>query len=95
MALIKGSVNPLNVVGQRRLQYIPPHFSILNIENPESGVEKIDRWIYDNLNSRYCIKLKQGLDAKRRIVEVCQIGVEDPKELTLFSLACPYVYNKN
>lgn len=93
MSLGKGTVNPLNVVGQRRLSYIPQHFSILNFSGTHMA-EKIDQWIYNNLNSRYCVVLKQGLDAQRKIIDVCEIGLEDKKELTMLSLACPYLHTK-
>lgn len=93
MALLKGTVNPLNVVGQRRLPYIPLHFSVLKISNCYQ-VEKIDQWIYYNLNSRYCVKLKQGLNSDRKFTDICEIGVEDPKELTMLSLSCPYLNQK-
>lgn len=93
MALAKGQVNPLNVVGQRRLSYVPPHFGTMNIADARL-LHAIDQWIYSNLNSRYCVRVKQGLDAQRRIVDVCEIGMEDHKELTMFSLACPHLHKK-
>lgn len=93
MALLKGSVNPLNVLGQRRLRYIPLHFAVLKLQN-FYHVEKIDQWIYYNLNSRYCVKLKQGLNFERKLIDICEIGLEDPRELTLLSLSCPHL-NQN
>jgi len=91
MALAKGQINPLNVVGQRKLVYIPDHFGIMNISDIHN-IEKIDQWIYYNLNSRYCVRIKQGLDAQRKIVDICEIGIEDHKELTMLGLACPYLH---
>lgn len=93
MSLAKGTMNPLNVVGQRRLSYIPKHFGILNFSGTQFA-EKIDYWIYTNLNSRYCVVLKQGLDAQRKIIDICEIGIEDTKELTMLSLACPFLHMK-
>lgn len=89
MSLLKGTVNPLNVVGQRRLSYIPSHFTVVTFNN-RFMLEKIDQWIYYNLNSRYCVKLKPGLDKKRKRIYICEIGIEDPKEVTMLHLACPY-----
>lgn len=91
MSLAKGTVNPLNVVGQRKLSYIPDHFGVMNILDIHN-IDKIDQWIYYNLNSRYCVKTRQGLDSQRRIVDICEIGVEDSKELTMLGLACPYLH---
>jgi len=93
MPLSKGTVNPLNVLGQRRLSYIPLHFSTIKTQN-YFDKEKIDQWIYYNLNSRYCVKLKQGLNSDRKFTDICEIGFEDPKELTMFSLSCPYLNQK-
>jgi len=87
-------VNPLNIVGQRRLPYIPIHFEIIKISSIQE-VEKIDQWIYFNLNSRYCVSIVHGLDEKRKTVDVCEIGLEDPRELTMFSLACPYLNKRD
>jgi hypothetical protein len=91
MSLAKGRVNPLNVLGQRKLSHIPEHFGVMNILNIDN-IDKIDQWIYYNLNSRYCVKVKQGLDAQRRIVDICEIGIEDSKELTMLGLACPHLH---
>jgi len=93
MSLAKEIINPLNVLGQRRLNYIPSHFSTMCISNTRIFAE-IDQWIYHNLDSRYCVRVKQGLDAQRRIVDVIEIGIEDHKELTMFSLACPLLHKK-
>lgn len=95
MSLAKGTVNPLNVVGERTLSYIPLHFAKMTIHhfNPYE-LTKISMWIYQNLNSRYCIRTKQGLDADRRIIDVIELGIEDHRELTMFNLSCPYLYKK-
>ena len=90
MSLGKGTINPLNVIGQRRLSYNPKHFETMNIVIKQS-VEIIDAWIYYNLNSRYCIRKKQGLNPERKIIDIWEIGFEDPQELTLFNLGCPYL----
>lgn len=90
MTLKRGIVNPLNVIQQRRLEYIPIHFEVMRTTGIHF-VEKIDQWIYQNLNSRYCVVIKQGLDKNRKIIDMCEIGVEDPKELTMIGLACPYL----
>lgn len=93
MALAKGRINPLNVLGQRRLSYIPEHFSIMTFSDV-SSLDKIDQWINDNLNSRYCVKIKQVVDTQRKIIDVCEIGIEDHRELSMLGLACPYLHKK-
>jgi hypothetical protein len=93
MALVKGIINPLNVLGQRRLSYIPEHFSVMKFADI-TMMDKIDQWINDNLNSRYCVKLKQSVDSQRKIISICEIGIEDHKELSMLGLACPYLHKK-
>ena len=55
MALVRGQVNPLNVLGLRRLDFIPENFAKISSKNIEN-VDTIDQWIYHRLDSRYCIK---------------------------------------
>ena len=93
MALAHGKINPLNLLGMRRLTYIPPHFASIIIES--KGINIIDQWIYFNLNSRYCIKNTQILDTQRKLVNAIVIGMEDAIELTMLSLACPFVQKNN
>jgi hypothetical protein len=92
MTLIRGTVNPLNVLGVRKLSYVPLHFAKMYSSNLKQ-IYNIEDWIYNNLNSRYCIKKNHILDSSNKITEVCEISMEDPKELTMLSLGCPYLHN--
>jgi len=94
MALVRNKVNPLNVLNLRKLKYIPPNFAKMNI--PFEYIHKvkdIDRWIYNNLDSRYCIRNVQTVTDDNKLTMVTEIGVEDPKELTFLSLSCPFLHN--
>ena len=55
MALNRGSVNALNVLGFRKLSFIPNHFAKLSIDH-KLDIKAIEHWIEFNLNSRYSIK---------------------------------------
>ena len=90
MSLIKGSVNPLNVLGVRRLRYMPKHFARMTINN-ELNSDRIDAWVYQNLDSRYAIVKSLKIDSNNKMIEVQELGVEDAKELTILSLSCPYL----
>jgi hypothetical protein len=90
MALVRGSINPLNVLGARRLSFIPKHFATMTL-NKATNTDKIDTWIYQNLNSRYSIVKSLQVDSSNKMVEVHELGVEDAKELTILSLSCPYL----
>jgi hypothetical protein len=90
MSLIKGSVNPLNVLGVRRLSYMPKHFARMTI-NDELNSDRIDAWVYQNLDSRYTIVKSLKIDSNNKMIEIQELGVEDAKELTILSLSCPYL----
>ena len=89
MALVRGSVNPLNVLGARRLSFIPKHFATMTIK--AINTDKIDVWVYQNLDSRYAIIKSLHVDSSNKMVEIHELGVEDAKELTILSLSCPYL----
>lgn len=90
MALVRGSINPLNVLGARRLSFIPKHFATMTL-NKATNTDKIDVWVYQNLNSRYSIVKSLQVDSSNKMVEIHELGVEDAKELTILSLSCPYL----
>lgn len=91
MSLRAGKVNPLNVLGLRRVQFPAHHFYYTCIPKYNVNLQKtIDWWIYQNLNSRYYIG--QGIDLlENTIVYITKIGFEQEKELSFFRLACPHI----
>jgi len=97
MALSRGEVNPLGVLGMRQLSFIPEHFKRITIKsykiNPIDS-KMLNQWINYNLNSRYAIKETFVLDANNKMTEALEIGMEDPKEILMLSIGCPYL-NKN
>jgi hypothetical protein len=89
MALKNGKVNPLNVLGLRKVAFPAHHFvyTVIPKYNP-SYTSKLDSWIDQNLNGRYYIG--QSIDLiDNTIVFVTKIGFENEKELSFFKLACP------
>jgi hypothetical protein len=93
MSLSRGEINPLGVLGLRKLTFIPEHFSTLSVDR-SIDAKLLDQWISYNLNSRYAIKKRLALDQNKKMVEVVEIGIEDPKELTMLSLGCPHLHKK-
>jgi len=91
MSLKNGKINPLGLVGMRKIPFIPDHFSKISIPIL-IDIKLIDHWIDFNLNSRYAIRKNYILDQDKKMVEVIEIGFEDPKELTILSLGCPYLH---
>jgi len=87
MSLNRGKVNALGLLGLRKLSFIPEHFTILTIEH-RFNVKDIEHWIDYNLNGRYAIVEGNGLDQNRKLKVTTEIGMEDPKELTMLAIGC-------
>ena len=90
MGLSKGTANPLNVLNMRRLKRIPPNFTKLQLKS-FFDIKELDKWIYLNLDSRYCIRKSTVVD-DNKLTTAIEIGIEDGKELTMLSLACPLLH---
>jgi hypothetical protein len=89
MALKHGKVNPLNVLGIRRVDFPAHHFVYTELPKYSPHVvNKVDLWINQNLNSRYYVGQYIGL-IDNTIVFTTRIGFENEKELSFFKLACP------
>jgi hypothetical protein len=91
MGLYKGTVNPLNVLGVRRLNRMPPNFTKIHLKN-FFDTKSLENWIYLNLNSRFCIKKSTSID-NNKLITVIEVGIEDAKELSMLTLACPILSN--
>lgn len=91
MALKNGKPNPLNYFDMRRVEFAAPHFKYTTLDRYTPGlVKQIDAWIRYNLNNRYYIGQSIGLDPANSIVYTTRIGFESEKELSFFTIACPY-----
>jgi hypothetical protein len=93
MPLSREEVNPLSVLNFRKLQFTPLHFTKITIENLSgSSTNLIDQWINYHLNSRYSIKSRLVLNHANKVIESIEIGIEDPKEISMLTLGCPYIH---
>jgi hypothetical protein len=91
MSLSRGEVNPLGVLECRKLSFIPEHFTKISI-NKLVDIKLLEHWINYNLNSRYSIKKNFTLDQNVKMIEVIEVGLEDPNELLMLTLGCPYLH---
>ena len=91
MSLSRGEVNPLGVLNLRKLNFIPEHFTKIAVSSAVD-LKLLDQWINYNLNSRYAIKKQYTLDQSNKMVEVIEIGIEDPKEILMMTLGCPHIH---
>jgi hypothetical protein len=94
MSLNRGELNPLSVLEQRKLNFIPEHFSKITV-NRVVDSKLLDHWLNFNLNSRYAFKKSLVLDHNKRMVEVLEIGLEDPKEILVLTLGCTLIHGHN
>lgn len=90
MSLRTQKINALSVLNLRKLNFIPEHFETISTFK-KIDIKFLEHWIEFNLNSRYAIKYAYLLDNEKKIIYSTIIGFEDPKELTMFSLSCPYL----
>ena len=94
MSLNRNTVNPLSVLGLRKLRTPPEHFVKLKV-NLASRLEigLIENWINFNLNGRYSIAIRTSV-IENNISEYIEIGFEEPSDRTLMTLGCPHLHNK-
>ena len=83
-------LNPMDVLKQRKLKTVAPHFSQLNISDSEI-FEGLEDWIKVKLKGRYYICRRPALDKNGNLRSSYFVGFEDQKELTYFMLACPHL----
>lgn len=93
MSLNREAINPLSGLGLRKLKYIPEHFAKVNISKT-IDIDLLDHWINFNLNSRYAIAKGYKIDQNNKMVEITEVGIEDPKELALLSLGYLFLQEK-
>ena len=81
------SLNPIDVLKQRKVQTVPPHFKKMQLSETEI-FEGIEDWVKVKLKGRYCLTRMPNLDSHGSLRSTHVIGFEDQKELTYFMLAC-------
>jgi len=85
---------PLELLGIRKVEFLPSHFEKLVISLPYNLVGAVEKWIICNLKGRYSIGKHVILNGSNKLETALQIGFEDPKEASYFMLACPLLkYN--
>jgi len=86
--------NHLDFWNIREPQSAPPHFDYINIPLQYNLQKTIARWIKSNLKGRFFVGKTILVNKDNKIEECLQIGFEDSKELSYFTLACPHLkYN--
>jgi hypothetical protein len=74
---------------------LPPNFAKITLRDLDRlDFRLIELWILQNLDSRFCIRKNTGLVDDNKMTTVYEVGFEDPKELTMFSLGCQILHNR-
>lgn len=84
-------LNPIDVLKQRKVKIIPPHFSKMKIADNELFNDDMPAWIDAKLKGRYCLLRLPSIDNDGRLRSATFVAFEDQKELTYFMLACPHL----
>jgi hypothetical protein len=84
-------LNPIDVLKQRKLKILPPHFSQFKLADVDFLIGEFEDWIGTKLKGRYCIVRSPNIDQDGRCKSSTFVAFEDQKELTYFMLACPYL----
>ena len=88
-------LNPLNVLDQRQVMNLPPHF--VKVKISEDSIlfdDKLITWINTKLKNRFCIVKQPSVNNNGQLKLATFVGFEDQKELTYFMLACPHFRRK-
>jgi len=92
MSNLPNKVNALNFYGIRRMKVPPPHFEYISIAMRGYNLEhSILKWVERNTNGRFYVGSMYELDKNNKETKIIKIGFENPKELSLFTLGCPYL----
>lgn len=85
--------NHLDLIGERELEWLPPHFSKYNFPPEVAWYESLIRqWIRANTKGRfYILKIPKINLVDNKLVNLLQLGFETHNEMTYFMLACPHL----
>jgi hypothetical protein len=85
-------LNPLDVLKQREVKTLPPHFAKCKLPDDLSLInEKFISWIRTKLKGRFCVTRVPCIDESGHLKSSSIVAFENQKELTYFMLACPYL----
>lgn len=87
------SLEPLDVLGARRLEFLPPHMSPVSVNLTNWYNEDIPQWIERNLKGRYFFGTLTRLK-DNSIISYHAVAFEDPAESSIFFLKCPLIGQK-
>jgi hypothetical protein len=93
MKLLKNP-NPLNIIGNRRVEFLPTFFETTHLQQRYNLIDSVAKWIDCNLKGRYYVDQNYVVSENRQMEIKITVGFENKKELSYFMLACPHLKYK-
>ena len=85
-------INPLNYFNCRQFTKKPRGLEYLKLNfNWNDNQELLEKWILENLKGRFYIGKHLDVDVNGKISNQILVGFENPKELSIFNLSCPFI----
>jgi len=84
-------LNPIDVLKQRKVKILPPHFAKIKISDGELFEGNIEQWIKSKLKGRFAICGSPSINKEGTLESTTFVAFEDHQELTYFMLACPHL----
>lgn len=84
-------INALDLLGLRKVNYVPTHFSKFKLSDRDFLTENLENWIKIKSKGRYFLKKCPDIGSDGRLKNSLIVGFENPSELTHFILACPHL----
>jgi hypothetical protein len=86
--------NPLNFFEIRRASIAPPYFEYIVLPTRYNLENTLVKWIEQNLQGKFYVGRAIVLNSQDSADSVTKVGFEEVKELSYFTLACPFLkYN--
>lgn len=86
--------NPLNFFDIRRASIAPPYFEYIVLPTRYNLENTLVKWIEQNLKGKFYVGRAIVLNSQDSADSVTKVGFEEVKELSYFTLACPFLkYN--
>lgn len=84
-------LNPIDMLKERELTFLPPHFAKIRLTDEEYFSGEIRQWVKSKLKGRFGIVRGPDVDSDGKLQSSTFLAFEDEKELVYFTLACPFL----
>ena len=84
-------LNPIDILKERQVETLPPHFKKISIPGNSSVEWQVKDWVRSKLKGRYFIGQYPSVNNDSKYRTTTFVAFEEQKEATYFMLACPYL----